>query len=148
MNTTTRKRPWFAALLSSLVVGLGHFYLRRWKRALAWITILAGVVLLSDPHAVTTYRNLSDPHVLTPQIDGTDNLWGTVPIFVISFLAAVDAYTIAYVQNQELATPVETDDRDQCPYCGHDIDPSLEFCHWCTTELEQMNDTDGRENRR
>ncbi|WP_423746725.1 DUF7575 domain-containing protein [Haladaptatus sp. SPP-AMP-3] len=28
------------------------------------------------------------------------------------------------------------------------IDPSLEFCHWCTTELEQMNDTDGRENRR
>lgn len=43
MGTETSKRqPWLAFLLEALVTGLGHVYLRRWRRSAGWILRAVG----------------------------------------------------------------------------------------------------------
>ena len=44
-----RKRPWLAAVLTVLIPGLGHLYLRLWGRALLWFVIVIGSVLVLVP---------------------------------------------------------------------------------------------------
>jgi hypothetical protein len=124
MNEAERKRPWLAALLSSLIVGLGHFYLHRWKRALGWFTLLSGVVYLSGPSTVAAYAN------------GTGSLWTTIPIFIVTLLATLDAYLVARVYNVRQTSPLKDTNVNHCPNCNRQVDASLDFCQWCTTELD------------
>lgn len=126
-RSTSRKRPWLAALLGVFATGLGHLYLRRWRRAIAWFGILIGVTaLFVDPAAVDSLSS------------GTDvDLEAVAPVLVIGALSVVDAYLLARTHNA-VARRSDTSEgqRADCPNCGKELDPTLEFCHWCTMEFD------------
>jgi uncharacterized paraquat-inducible protein A len=134
-DSLSRKRPWLAAVLAVLATGLGHLYLRRWRRALGWIVALAGVsVLFVEPSAVDALLagNPADPLAMAP-------------IAVVGGFSVVDAYLLATAQNALARRRAATDDGElaHCPNCGKELDADLEFCHWCSTDIEAVTASAG-----
>ncbi|SEW31730.1 DUF7575 domain-containing protein [Natrinema salifodinae] len=131
-QSISRKRPWLAALLAALVTGLGHLYLRRWRRAVGWLAVSFGVtVLFTEPAAVDAF------------VSGTwglGTLLAVAPMFLVVGLSIVDAYLLAWAQNAD-ARPSNTAGEDSipCPHCGNDLDSELEFCHWCTKPVGELD---------
>ncbi|MFB6179861.1 MAG: DUF6677 family protein [Halorientalis sp.] len=125
-----RKRPWLAALLAFIHPGLGHVYLREWIRALLWF----GLVL-------TTASFLVPPDIV-PQTVTVDSLMqmsrampieSAVALASITLMSMIDAYWMAQQGNRQRQA---TDDGTRCPNCGREVDADLDFCHWCTAELD------------
>ncbi len=52
------KNPWLTAILSFLILGLGQWYLRKWKRGAAWFL---GSILLFILPAFTFYMLSFEP---------------------------------------------------------------------------------------
>ncbi|GAB3672735.1 DUF7575 domain-containing protein [Halopiger thermotolerans] len=144
-RSVSRKRPWLAALLAVLVTGLGHLYLRRLRRAVGWLALSVAVTAL-----------FVDPAALDEIATGTmnrDALLGVAPSLFVIGLSAIDAYLLARDTAARSRSPVEggddADDADpdpdesiSCPHCGKDLDPDLEFCHWCTKPIDGTDGTD------
>ncbi|WP_225336457.1 zinc ribbon domain-containing protein [Halomicrobium urmianum] len=131
-ESTSRKRPWLAALLAAVITGLGHLYLRRWRRALGWLGVaFAATVLFVDPGALEAFASgqAVDPLAVAPTL-------------VVGALSVVDAYLVASAQNA-LARRTTTEDGQftHCPNCGRELDSDLEFCHWCTADVEAVDAT-------
>jgi hypothetical protein len=125
-RTLSRKRPWLAALLAVLATGLGHLYLRRWRRAAGWLAaLLAASYVFVDPAAMDAVAT-----------GGPVDLVALAPVVFVGSLSALDAYLLAHAQNN-LASVAVTPDGElaECPNCRKEVDPDLDFCHWCTTEL-------------
>ncbi|NHN65737.1 zinc ribbon domain-containing protein [Haloarcula sp. JP-Z28] len=142
-RSVSRKRPWLAALLGAVATGFGHLYLRRWRRGLAWVGVLFGVIVLFvDPAAIEALANW---HAVDPL--------AIAPILVIGSLNAVDAYLLAHAQNAVARLTFTPDgQRTHCPNCGKELDSDLAFCHWCTTEIGDLeaalpNDRNERDER-
>lgn len=126
-QSIARKRPWLAALLGALATGFGHLYLRRWRRGFAWVVVLlATTVFFVDPMTVDSLARRE-----------TVALSAISPILFVGSLSVLDAYLMARTQNA-MANLMEAADGRQthCPNCNRELDPELEFCHWCTTELD------------
>ena len=133
-DSLSRKRPWLAALLAVLATGLGHLYLRRWRRALGWIVALVAVsVLFVDPGTADALLagNAVDPLAVAP-------------IAVVGGFSVVDAYLLASARNAlvQRQAAIEAGQLTHCPNCGKELDDDLEFCHWCSTDLERFGDSD------
>jgi len=130
-DTTSSRRPVVAALLAVAVTGLGHVYLRRWARALGWITVGYAAVVLFVPD--TTLTALTSGGGVDPVT--------LAPVALVGLLSAVDAYRIALFTEQSSAGSAGstgTDARVDCPACGKPVDPELGFCHWCTTDFTDL----------
>ena len=146
-----RFRPYVAALLGLLVTGLGHLYLRRWLRAIAWIAIAFAISVAFVPESAATAVLSGEP------VDPVTLL----PGLFVGIGSAIDAFRIGRQERAETKQRVTTGeafaDVEQgtpeaeaavegesidCPVCGKPVDPDLGFCHWCTTEFE----TPDREN--
>jgi len=127
-RTLSRKRPWLAALLGVLATGLGHLYLRRWRRAAGWLAALLGVsYLFVDPAAVQAASGGGGADV---------DLVALAPVLVVGSLSALDAYLLARARNALASATVTSEDGlAQCPNCRGEVDPDLDFCHWCAAEL-------------
>lgn len=140
MNRPTRRAivATLAAVLGATVgiAGVGHLYLRRWRRAAAWFVVVLGATVallavfvlpgLGDPAAVAAIEPSSLPGVV---------VW---PVFVLLLLSTLDAHRLA-------AAGPRTGDGPTCPSCGKTADPDLDFCPWCTVELEWVDpDTENR----
>lgn len=126
-QSISRKRPWLAALLGALATGVGHLYLRRWRRGLAWVVVLFGVtVLLVDPAAVEALANRNAVDLLA-----------IAPILLVTCFSVIDAYLLAHAHNVAARMTIASDGTlTHCPNCGKELDADLEFCYWCTTEVE------------
>ena len=134
-----RDSPLVAAILGTAVTGLGHLYLRRWLRALGWLSVTVVVSALFVPEssiAAIASGTLTNPLAM-------------LPIVLISAASALDAYLIAAVKRAKSAGQIpdgsktdRTDATVACPTCGKDVDPDLGFCHWCTTEFEVVDDAE------
>lgn len=134
-KSVSRKRPWLAALLAALVTGLGHLYLRRWRRAIGWlvVSILVSVVFV-------------DPAAGEELMTGTptrETLVAVAPMLIVVGLNILDAYLLARMRHTGAAVSAsghssDADEADEiaCPHCGKALDPDLEFCHWCTRPVE------------
>ena len=147
----SRKRPWLAALLGTLATGLGHFYLRRWKRGLGWFVAAVAVSAVFVP-----------PEAARALLEGSGGDLGTLaPLIAAGVASVADAYVLARLHQQETHDGVErttpsspaagetsavtgggsvetrttTDVDAECPECGKELDPDLDFCPWCTTRL-------------
>ncbi|MFB6089584.1 MAG: zinc ribbon domain-containing protein, partial [Halobellus sp.] len=133
--THTRRRALIATLVAVLgasvgVAGAGHLYLRQWRRAAAWFSVVVGatLVLLSvfvDPTALS----LSNPTAVASVEPSSLPMAVTAPVFALLLLNALDAYRLATRGNRATDAP-------QCPACGGELDPEIDFCPWCTTRLE------------
>lgn len=138
-RVSLRNNPLLAALLGTVVTGLGHLYLRRWLRALGWLAATIGASALFVPAstmAAIGSGTLTDPLSI-------------LPVVLISAASAFDAYLIAKVRNRpddgstaDAVGPPEADDPPACPACGKPVDPEIGFCHWCTTEFEAVDVTE------
>ncbi len=124
------------------IVGAGHAYLREWRRAIAWFSLVIGVglVLMSIYTDPSTY---GDPWTVTMS---DLPLEVVLPILTLSLLSVLDAYAVGRKQAGEPAETAVSDastsvmrDGEEltCPNCGRDVDPELDFCHWCTEPLER-----------
>ena len=115
-----------AGLLGLLVVGLGHLYLRRYRRGGAWMLLAVGTgVLWVESTAIDALLN------------GTADPAALAPLYLLVVAATADAVSLAY-RSQQYLTVSGDGDLLTCPVCGNDVDPELEFCHWCTTDLDQF----------
>jgi hypothetical protein len=125
MSRVSRKRPWLAALLGLTITGLGHLYLRRWRRAGAWLVLLFGVaVLFVPPEAMDAYLNSGD-------------IRAVAPVLLVGIASALDAYFLARSHNSTVREVVERG--TFCPNCGREVDDDLDFCQWCTTQLRDRD---------
>ena len=155
-SRTSGKRPWLAALLGTLVTGLGHFYLRRWKRGLGWVAAaIAASALLVPPEAARAL------------LSGGGDVTTLAPLLAVGVASVADAYVLARMQQRETRdragdgaptgstsesepeSEPEPRSRDgpaigessgsadaECPECGKELDPDLDFCPWCTARLD------------
>lgn len=130
----TRRRALIATLLGILgavpgVAGIGHVYLREWRRAVAWFTFVLGAFLV-----LTSI--FSDPTSLTP---ATVPLSVVVPVYGLLSVSVLDAYYLG------IRGPSRFESALACPYCGGALDPELDFCYWCTSEIVYVDPADGVE---
>ncbi|AEN05507.1 zinc ribbon domain-containing protein [Halolamina sp.] len=146
-----RFRPFVAALLGMIVTGLGHLYLRRWLRAVVWVALAFVVSVAFVP------QSAAEAILAGEQVDPLALLPGAI----VGIGSAVDAFRIARSQQSAQPKTVETDEQTasatqadtsstgdpepedetiDCPACGKPVDPTLGFCHWCTTEFETQTD--------
>lgn len=128
MSTRKNARPWLAVLLAFLYPGLGHVYLREWLRALVWFFLnVTSFALLMPENAVPE----------TASVDALFRAAESIPpeaalaLVSITVFSMIDAYWMAKRRNRDAAVREGT----TCPNCGRDVDPDLDFCHWCTERL-------------
>ncbi|MFB6093308.1 MAG: zinc ribbon domain-containing protein [Haloquadratum sp.] len=144
MQRERGKRPWLAALLGMVATGLGHFYLRRWKRGLGWIGATLGASFLFVP-----------PEAAQAFLAGEGDLAVLAPVIAVGLASVADAYVLARIRQRQRRVADEarsaaagghaldqstgvggmTDAAPTCPNCGKELDPELDFCPWCTTRL-------------
>ncbi|WP_324663156.1 zinc ribbon domain-containing protein [Haloarcula sediminis] len=133
MTDTGRKRPWLAAVLAFIYPGLGHVYLREWLRAVLWFGLVFSTttLLINDSVMAPLNDGLSvDGLVAVAQSVPTE---ATVVLFVITAFSMADAFYMATRGNAE----TEVVEGTKCPHCGKELEEDLDFCHWCTTRLDQ-----------
>jgi hypothetical protein len=133
MSQRAEKRPVLAAMLSFVQPGIGHLYLREWLRAALWFALWFGSLGLVTttldlaPSSTETIALLAGAFALVEGFP-TDAVLSMV---TVAAFATLDAYWLAQRNNHRLASQT-----DRCPRCGKDLDPALDFCHWCTTPLD------------
>lgn len=127
----TRTRLWLAVGLSVLQPGLGHAYLREWLRAATWFSLWMAAVLVVAP--------LPDdprPGDLAEYVTGSSGLNSLSPAASFALMAVV---AFAAYDTYRRAGPDEGDTSEgpRCPSCGREVDPELDFCHWCSADVEE-----------
>jgi len=115
------------------VGGAGHAYLRRWRRAFAWFSLVlgAGLVLITS---------FADPETATIS---SLPLRVTAPLLVLLALNTLDAYRVAgRPAGERRASPSQEDPEHaaSCPSCGRTLDSELPFCPWCARPLDSEAD--------
>lgn len=160
----TRRRTIVTAIVASLgaffgIAGVGHAYLRQWRRSIVWflLAIGSGIALV--------FYYVEDPAAIDPFDAGAIPQEVYIPLFVIIALSVIDAVLLSIAAgrtepDERLAanaidsdsTPIEDVGADgstpepesvpACPECGKDTDPELDFCPWCTYEFEQPPDAE------
>lgn len=122
------RRALVAALLGAVgasfgIAGVGHLYLREWRRGVAWFTFVLGAMLV----LVSVFAN---PESAITDLEALP-LTVVAPIIVLLSVSVFDAYYLAR------RGPFAYDDPSviQCPNCGGRVDPDLQFCYWCTEPL-------------
>lgn len=141
MSQRTRRRPVVAALLSFLQPGLGHLYLREWLRAVVWSGLWFGTLAMVVDAAgasLGTAEALAAVVGFFATVDGLP-FEAVAGLFAVTAFATFDAFWIAARNNRRLDTGTR-----RCPRCDGELDPTLEFCHWCTTRLDDEDRVDPR----
>jgi hypothetical protein len=148
------KRPWLAAVLAVIYPGLGHLYLRRWFRALAWFLLVFLTVQITLPQsALPESGEFSVEAVL--EASQALPIEATFALLVLTILNIADAYYLARQRNagaeatrsgasgsdgpvgSVIGTEADDDEpTDRCPHCGRTTDTDLDFCQWCGDPLD------------
>jgi hypothetical protein len=104
-------RPvWPAYPLSTLVAGLGHLYLGRWKRGAIWFVCYGLAVAFLSARSVSGALDLDDPFVLTAlQFDAVSYPDVAVPLTIL-LVCLLDAYLIGLTERTAART-TGADDR-------------------------------------
>lgn len=124
-------RRWLAVGLSVLQPGLGHAYLREWLRAATWFGLWVTAVLLAAP--------LPDdpaPRDVVRYVTGSPAVDSLSPAAAFTLVAVITVASFdAYRRADAVPAPTEQE-APTCPSCGREVDPELDFCHWCTADFE------------
>jgi len=135
----TRKRAWLAAVLAFAQPGLGHVYLRSWLRAVLWFGLWAATIGL----VVELPAAGGDPVAF---LSATVGALGELPLRATLALASVTVFCVLdayWLAARNAASRDQFAEEPTCPECGQDVDPTLEFCHWCTAEFPEEADPTG-----
>lgn len=139
----SERQPWIAGILALIYPGLGHVYLREWGRAVMWFVLaLVAAVIVIPEHAFDSFE--ASPGVdglleATEIIQAETEPLGIATLGVIVGFSVIDAFVLARrsaTNNADEQLKPETE-KPKCPECGKPLDEDLDFCHWCTTELDK-----------
>lgn len=131
-----RRRAVIAGVFAVLYPGLGHIYLREWLRALSWFGLaLLTAALVVPADFVTAFESGGLARLF--EVSQTLPLASLSALLLVRLLNVVDAVRLALTPRQIIDDP----DTVSCPECGGQIDPELDFCHWCTARLDQPAET-------
>lgn len=123
-------------LLTVLIPGLGHIYLKLWLRAILWLALYVTATTLVLPDGSTPDSFSIDAFMSAGE---AIPLEAALLVLGISVLCLVDAYLMTNQINSRVKRA--TGEAPQaCPNCGKELDGDLTFCHWCTTELEEPSE--------
>ena len=129
-------RAILAAGLSVILPGAGHVLSRDWLRAAAFAGLfLAASAFLLPIEQLAAAEPTSYDEAITQATAMAADV-DPMAQFSLSFIALFATIDAAF---RALGYPSGGDgntDGTTCPECGKDVDPDLEFCHWCTTRLE------------
>jgi len=133
------RRVWVAVLLAAVYPGLGHVYLREWLRALLWFGLQFASLLVVFPDQFADEGAIGEFSIDAILAASRQLPWeATLAIAVVTGFSMLDAYWLA---TQDTADGGEqtgvAEEGRSCPSCGREIDESLDFCHWCTTEFDE-----------
>ncbi|GGL32279.1 zinc ribbon domain-containing protein [Halarchaeum grantii] len=131
---SVNRRGVVAAALSVVYPGVGHLYLRAWLRAIGWValSLVTSYVLVPDA-TLAAYEQAIVAGNFGALGSVAVPLEAAVGVLVVRLCNVVDAYVLAVRE----ATPSQTRDGEPaCPACGRSLDTELDFCPWCTTEIE------------
>lgn len=112
------RSPALAAALA-VVPALGHAYLRRWLRALAWLSFIVGGTLGYVELFDVSFGTGAEPPVWTLTLFG-----------VLIVLSVLDAYALA---RRDVARTGLS-----CSGCGYPMSPSLGFCWYCARRFDGL----------
>ncbi len=139
----SRRRALIAGLLAVIYPGLGHLYLRAWLRALAWFGLaILTAALVIPPEVLTAYETGGFTALVAASRDLP--LTPFLTILLVRLLNVVDAIRVALAPKRS----AESEESASCPECGGAVDPQLDFCHWCTAELDQAAEPEQAAGRR
>lgn len=129
------RRALIAGVFAVIYPGLGHVYLREWLRALSWFALaLLTAALVVPADIITAYETGG----LSRLVEASRSLplASLAALLLVRLLNVVDAVRLALAPRRTAASP----DATTCPQCGGEVDPQLDFCHWCTAELDRPAD--------
>lgn len=131
----SRRRAVIAGVFAALYPGLGHLYLREWFRALSWFGLALLTAALVVPAEVLTAFETGG---LSRLFDASRNLplASVVALLLVRLLNVVDAVRLGLAPRRLREAPEAV----TCPECGGEVDPELDFCHWCTARLDRPGD--------
>jgi hypothetical protein len=133
MSQESERHPLLAAALSALQPGVGHLYLREPFRACMWAGIWLGSLALVVATAgvdLAAAESVALALGVFPVAEGFP-FEAVLSMVAVTAFATLDAYWLAGRNNHRLRDGV-----GRCPHCGRELDPTLEFCHWCTEPRE------------
>ena len=133
MSQRAARRPLVAAMLSFVQPGLGHLYLREWLRAGLWAALWVGslgLVLSAAGLELSSAETVAALAGVFALVEGFPN-GAVLSMVAVAAFATLDAYRLAARDGHRTAGDV-----GRCPDCGKELDPALDFCHWCTTTLD------------
>lgn len=122
MTSEATKRPWLAALLAAILTGLGHVYLRRWRRAVGWFVLITLTVFIFVPGEVWDAAMIDLALVL-----------------MVSGMSILDAFLLARDHNRQ----VSMQRRQRCPSCRREREVEAAFCWYCATPFPDADATTG-----
>lgn len=129
-----QRHPLLAAVLAIIFPGLGHVYIRAWARAILWASLFVSAVVFLVPEparsATLSFGGITEIYAESPEI--------AMFLVGLSVMNVLDAYLTAL--RLEMDPDGEKSETTTCPNCGKDLDDALEFCHWCTTELDSSEE--------
>ena len=128
----TRRRAVVAGVFAVLYPGLGHVYLREWLRALTWFGLALLTAALVVPADVLSTVEAGGLATLL-EAGRSLPLASLGALLLVRALNVVDAVWLGLAPEPAVAA----DDGETCPSCGGELDPELEFCHWCTARLDR-----------
>ncbi len=131
-------------MLGLVYPGLGHVYLRRWLRALAWFVLAAATAaLVVPPSAFEAF----DANGVEGLLEASESfgLEVTLSLLAVRALNVADAYLVA-VRDAAAKAAAEAmageAAAENCPNCGGELDAELDFCPWCTMRFERESPED------
>jgi hypothetical protein len=143
----TGSRSIRAATLAVICPGLGHAYLRSWFWSVAWFLLGAGTIVGILGQAGIDPLGFDSPFALGGAIVAETSFVDLLIIQVIVTVNVAHAYALGQlVDRAALARGDEsasgTDAVAPCPACGEPLDEEIEFCHWCTYQLDEAERPD------
>ncbi|WP_224336173.1 zinc ribbon domain-containing protein [Haloprofundus halobius] len=157
MVSLRRLKPLVAGLLGLTITGLGHLYLRRWRRGVAWIilVLVVGQVFVSQATLDFVNASFSQGSLFTPQQTPipSETLQELLLLSVLATASAVDAYLVGVRKLRDAdaearsasgsrgAGVPDADAARNCPNCGKEFEAGMEFCPWCA-ERVAVDDAD------
>ena len=140
---------WIRALaavgLSIFLPGAGHALIRDWARAAVFAGLFVASLVIFLPLDQLWAASADGAYMDVPEIlEAETTMLEQFTIMFLTLFAAIDAGFQAMGLTQSRGRS-ESSDVPTCPACGKPLDTDLEFCHWCTTRLEPLEEPESAE---
>lgn len=106
MSDSARPR-WPAYICTVLIAGLGHWYLGKWRRGIAWFFLYALALAFLSARTITGAVQPGDPFVVTAlQLESVAYTDVAVPLAVL-FVCLLDLYLSGLAKSASSSEPMD-----------------------------------------